>query len=249
MFSKAEMQLGTPTAPGVQQMLYEASSQGMPPLPDIPPSQPTTTSAEGVRTIDHTEGAARPTAVESGRASASSKLMHEAFVAALGESVSPAFLDATSYRPLELRGVHPLPSLLRVYLYKMTSPTAERQIGAYRIQITLPGQRRQRGRFDWSNGAFVLLAGYECDLDVFAFWDASLYEGSDGIPFSRNCQVLDSTLYTAMTEGIAEQSRRLRSSSVDESVVTCCSEQLGSGILRRWERTSDRLENAPWGKL
>lgn len=176
-----------------------------------------------------------------GRATAS-KPLHEAFIAALGDAATPATRDAAWYRPLELHGVHPLPSLLRVYLYKMTSPTAERQIGAYRIQITLPGQRRGRGRLDWSAGAFVILAGYEWDLDVFALWDAALYDGPDGIPFSRNCQVLDSTLYRAMTEGVVEQSRRLKSANTDETVVAACGDDLATGLLRRWERTSDRLE-------
>jgi hypothetical protein len=126
----------------------------------------------------------------------------------------------------------------------MTSPRAERQAGAYRVQITLPGQKRRRGHFDFSGGVYVVLAGYEPDLDVFAFWDAALYEDPHGIPFSRNCQVLDSTLYRAMSSklGVAEQSRRLKRASQDEIVVTACRTHVVEGLLRRVERTWDRLE-------
>lgn len=156
----------------------------------------------------------------------------------------PATSDAAGYRPLELLGNHPLPATLRVYLYKMTSPTAERQTGAYRIQITLPGQKRGRGHFDFSGGAHVILGGYEPDLDVFAFWDAALYDDPHGIPFSRNCQVLDSTLYRAMSSdsGVAEQCRRLKRPSQDETVVSACRTHVAEGLLRRIERTWDRLE-------
>ncbi|HEY3548853.1 MAG TPA: hypothetical protein VGK17_22500 [Propionicimonas sp.] len=144
------------------------------------------------------------------------------------------------YRPLELRGLHPLPPLLRVYLYRMTSPVVERQVGAYRIQITLPGQRRGRGRFDWSDGAFVVLAGYEADLDVFAFWDAALYDVPEGIPFSRNCQVLDGTLYRAMVYGVSEQTRWLKAARVNEVVVAASSSEIKTALMRRMERTWDR---------
>jgi hypothetical protein len=161
--------------------------------------------------------------------------------------VVAASADAMNYRPLELRSMHPLPSLLRVYLYKMTSPIAERQVGAYRIQITLPGQRRARGHFDWSNGAFVVLAGYDAELDVFALWDAALYDGPEGIPFSRNCQILDSTLYRAMVSGVSEQTRRLKAARVDEVVVAASRSDLTAALLRRMERTWDRAETMSGG--
>jgi hypothetical protein len=171
---------------------------------------------------------------------AGSRPLYDALVDGLHGSAVLASADALNYRPLELRGLHPLPPLLRVYLYKMTSPLAERQVGAYRIQITLPGQRRGRGHFDWSDGAFVVLVGYEADLDVFAFWDAALYDGPEGIPFSRNCQVLDSTLYRAMVTGVSDQPRRLKAARVNEVVVAASRSDLTAGLLRRMERTWDR---------
>ncbi len=176
-----------------------------------------------------------------GRAAATRPL-HEACLRSLAGAVVPATADAVQYRPLELRGLHPLPPLLRVYLYRMTSPITERQVGAYRIQITFPGQRRGRASFDRSDAAFVVLAGYEPDLDVYALWDAQLYDGPDGIPFSRNCQVLDSTLYRALADGVAEQTRRLKSAHTDEVVVAAAGADLVCGLLRRLERTWDRLD-------
>jgi hypothetical protein len=170
--------------------------------------------------------------------------MHERFVAALGALAFVRSSSGTTSRPLELHGRAPLPAAMRLYLYRMTTHSAERQPGAYRIQVTLPGLRRrsERGHFDHHDDAFVLLAGYAPELDVFALWDAGLIDTPAGIPFSRGCQVRDTTLYAAMNDGIAEQVRTLRSREHGtEIVVAARASRLVDGVQRRWQRTVERM--------
>lgn len=138
--------------------------------------------------------------------------LHRRFLEALGPKAQLSASVHLSERPLEVTCVPPLPSRMRVYLYRLTTHAAERQAGAFRIQIMLPGQSRRGGRahLDYSDDHVAVLAGYHEGLDVFALWDAGLIDGPDGIPFSRGCQVLDETLYRALVEGVAEQQRQLR---------------------------------------
>lgn len=174
-----------------------------------------------------------------GRVGAATVRTHQRMVHGLASSTSPRTSTIRS-RPLELTGKAPIPPLVRVYAYTMTAPPSERQSGAYRIQITGLGPGREPAHFDWSDGAFVVLAGYEQSLDVFALWDAGVYDGPEGVAWSRNCQVLDRTLYAALSKGVAEQRRHLRG-SVDETVVACSGRHLVEGVALRWERTVQRL--------
>lgn len=152
--------------------------------------------------------------------------------------------DAAHYKPLVLCSVPPLPDLLRVYLFNMTTHLSERQEGAFRIQITLNRDKRP-AHFDWSDGAFVVLAGYSASLGVYAMWDAGIYDVPKGIPFSRGCQILDSALYAAMTHGIAEHKRTMRSSRVEETVVAATSGHLAQALELRWKRSVERLVSGP----
>jgi len=175
------------------------------------------------------------------RASAGTVLAHERFVKALAGVAAPASPSAMRCKPLVLTVTPgaPLPPLVRVYLYNLTTHLSERQAGAYRIQITHPDRGRP-WHFDWSDGAFVVLAGYMPEFDVFVLWDAGIYDVADGIPFSRGCQVLDRTLYKAMTNGVAEQPRHMRG-GVTETIVAASPSQLSKGLQMRWARTVDRL--------
>ena len=186
--------------------------------------------------------AASPTRAKAAAATAGA---HRQLLAALDGVVTLATPDAALYKPLVLRGEAPLPKLLRVYLYNLTTHLSERQKGAFRIQITLGNAgKRERGHFDWSNGAFVVLAGYAPSQDVFALWDAGIYDQGSGIPFSRGCQVRDATLYAAMVNGTAEQTRHMRSGGVTETIVGSTSAHLGEALQLRWARTVDRLLSA-----
>lgn len=146
-------------------------------------------------------------------------------------------------RPLELSGQFPgLPPRLRIYVWALTPSRGERQAGAWKIQMTGLAPGRQPGRLDHSDGALVLIAGYNSDLDVVALWDAGLYDRPNGIAFSRNLQVLDKTLFTATAIGLAEQERRLRDGAVvQETIVAVSRARLLDGVQRRWELTLDRL--------
>ncbi|MCW2599495.1 MAG: hypothetical protein JWM02_1324 [Frankiales bacterium] len=174
------------------------------------------------------------------RAAASTTRAHQQMIRDLEGAATPATPNAALYKPLVLHAVDSLPPLLRVYLFNLTTHTSERQMGAFRIQITL-NSGKQPAHFDWSNGAFVVLAGYSQSLGVYALWDAGVYDIGDGIAFSRGCQVLDSTLYSAMTKGLAEQERRMRNSGLRETVVAATAGNLERALELRWQRTVDRL--------
>lgn len=165
--------------------------------------------------------------------------LYQQLIHSLSPYASPRTATMRS-RPLELVGKSPLPSLIRVYAYTMTAPESERQVGAWRIQVTGLAAERTPAHFDWSDGAFVVLAGFDESLKVFALWDAGIYDGPQGVAWSRNCQVLDRTLYQALTEGVAEQTRHLRSHT-QETVVAASSKHLVEGLSLRWTRTVQRL--------
>lgn len=165
--------------------------------------------------------------------------IHQRFLEALKGIAEPAAATSHLHRPLMLNARVPLPQRLRVYIYTMSTTAGERQAGAFRIQIIL-GPRGQVGHFDWTGGAFVVLAGYAPDLDVFALWDAGIYDGPNGIAFSRNCQVRDATLYKAMTGGIAEQRRNMRG-GISEDVVAAAPSHLAEALRRRWALGVERI--------
>lgn len=87
-----------------------------------------------------------------------------------------------------------------------------------------------------------MLAGFERELDVFALWDAGIYDVPAVIPFSRNCQVRDRTLYAAMTGGISEQRRRMRG-GVMEDIVAVTPTNLARALKRRWALSIERMLN------
>ncbi len=140
-------------------------------------------------------------------------------------------------KPFELDLKHPLPSRVRVYIFNATHPPGGRTTGEHKIQMMIPGQARgQRSDFDYSGGRIVLLMGYEHELGVFILWDAGLYRN---FPFSRNVQVKAETVYAAYAGEIAQQDRRLWTSS--EIVVAAHCTRLREGILLRHEITLKRL--------
>jgi hypothetical protein len=151
-------------------------------------------------------------------------------------------------KPFDVTIMEPVdhPAHLRVYLYNMTTHINERQTGAYKVQAIIgKGHRRQeRAHFDTADNAFVLLAGYEPELEVFCLWDAPLYD-LRGLTYSQNIQVKDETLLAALTEGLAMQRKSLRGitpgSSNFEDVVAVHRTRLSEGLQRRWDLTVARL--------
>jgi hypothetical protein len=120
----------------------------------------------------------------------------------------------------------------------MTTHPSERQLGAYRVQIILPNKSRH---FDTTGDPFVILAGYDPNLDVFALWDADAHDTGRGIPHSKGVQILEDTLLQAMSTGTAQQTRKLRGSSESEVVVASRPDTLSDALELRWRLSIGRL--------
>jgi hypothetical protein len=161
--------------------------------------------------------------------------LHGAFVKALGDSVA-GHGDLCS-KPFEVDLHPPLPRLLRVYLYNATHPPGGRTMGEHKIQLIAPGHRKgQLGSFDFSDDRFVVLAGYQAEMDVFILWDAGLYQA---FPHSRNVQVRAETIYRAFAGEIGQQARRLRGAK--EMVLSAPAGRLGEALALRTSLTLARL--------
>ncbi|MGW0576553.1 hypothetical protein ACWD25_11405 [Streptomyces sp. NPDC002920] len=172
------------------------------------------------------------------RAGASTRLANRLFVASLADHCSPGDTLELDKKPFDLRAAAPLPPLIRVYLYTMTTHPSERQQGAYRIQIILPNKGRH---FDTTGDAYVILAGYDPNLEIFALWDADAHDIGKGIPHSKGVQILEDTLLEAMSLGVARQTRKLRGTDESETVVASRPDALPEALELRWQLSIERL--------
>ncbi|WP_329159575.1 hypothetical protein OHA63_25845 [Streptomyces anulatus] len=182
-------------------------------------------------------GTLAPTVTRS-KAGASTRLANRLFAASLAGCCSPDGTLELGKKPFDLRAAAPLPPLMRVYLYTITTHPSERQQGAYRIQITLPNKSRY---FDTTDDAHVILAGYEPNLEVFALWDADAHNIGKGIPNSKGVQILEDTLLEAMSLGVARQTRKLRGADESETVVASRPDTLPEALELRWQLSIERL--------
>lgn len=172
------------------------------------------------------------------RAGASTRLANRLFAASLADYCSPGDTRELGMKPFDLRAAAPLPPLMRVYLYTMTTHPSERQQGAYRIQIILPDKSRH---FDTTGDAYVILAGYNPNLEIFALWDADAHDIGKGIPHSKGVQILEGTLLEAMSLGVARQTRKLRGIDESETVVASRPDTLPDALELRWQLSIERL--------
>jgi hypothetical protein len=163
--------------------------------------------------------------------------LHRAFLRALGPLAQKA--SSLYTKPLELDLASPLPPRLRVYLYTLGNPPGGRgNRNEHKIVLRVHGQKeRETGFFDCSDDRIVILAGYRPDLDIFAFWDASLYPK---FQYARNLQVRGDTIYNAALSGLAEQKRNLRSGAV-EIIIACRVDQVPTALQIRVNRSIDTL--------
>lgn len=167
--------------------------------------------------------------------------LHRRLVCALGSSSvrTHAPWDA---KPFELDLSPPLPQRVRVYMYNATRPPGGRPLGEHKVQLIVPGQRRdQRGSFDNGDGRIVLLIGYAAEEDVFVLWDAGLYPD---FAWSRNVQVKAETIIQASAGKLATQERQLRPPNgrpVVETVLAVKPRSLADAVVRRMELTRERL--------
>lgn len=154
--------------------------------------------------------------------------LHQVFINALGAAVVSH--SATEDKPLLVDLALPHPPQLRVYLYNLVSASGTVRAREFKIVLRLRGQLvGQYGRFDYSDGRFVVLAGYSAELDVFVFWDSSLHPRFKA---GGNVQVRDSTVYAAVAGGMAEQPRPLQSNA-KELVLACRSRRLADALNTR----------------
>lgn len=172
--------------------------------------------------------------------------LNRIFVKSLGATATAVPDVDLEPRPVEVEVSLPLPSPLRAYLYTLTYNVAERKQGSYRCQVILPGASSGSGgrsHLDTADGAFVVLGGYEPEVEVFCMWDAGIYDG-EGFTYSRGMQVDDTTIYEAATTGLAQQVRYPRpggGKAVEEVVVAARRDKLVEGLRRRWQLTNERL--------
>lgn len=166
--------------------------------------------------------------------------LHRRLVQALGAEVRSH--SPWNTKPFEMDLAPPLPQRVRVYMYNATRPPGGRPLGEHKVQLIIPGQRRdQRGAFDNGDGRIVLLMGYAAEEDVFILWDAGLYPD---FAWSRNVQVKAETIIQASAGKLATQERQLRPPNGRPTVETVLSvkpRRLAEAIVRRMELTRERL--------
>lgn len=176
--------------------------------------------------------------VQVSRASKTTQQANRIFASSLAGCCDPSNALDLDKKPFDLHMLPPLPPHLRVYMFTMTTHPSERQAGAYRIQIILPKKNRH---FDTTDGPFIILAGFDPDLGIFALWDAEAHDVGKGIPHSKGVQVKEDTLLTALSEGVACQQRSLRGSGESETVVASRPDTLSAALELRWQLSIERL--------
>lgn len=224
--------------------IWLAQQAGAPQVKLAPTEAPTpsTVDLEPLRSAEVTISAtAAKRAVEDLTERVTQDELHRRLIRALGplsvKSHSP--WDA---KPFEMDLAPPLPQRVRVYMYNATRPPGGRPLGEHKVQLIVPGQRRdQRGSFDNGDGRIVLLIGYAAEEDVFVLWDAGLYTD---FAWSRNVQVKAETIIQASAGKLATQDRKLRPPSgrpIVEKVLAVKPRGLAEAIVRRMELTRERL--------
>jgi len=154
--------------------------------------------------------------------------LNKLFIKGLGEKVEWHSDDDGA--PLLINLTAPLSLKLRVYLYNCTNPPGGRALDEYKIQIILPGQKRdERGVLDYSDGRMPLLAAYvqEGKEGVFVLWDADKHED---FSYSANMQVKSDAIIGAFYTEIATITRKN-----NERILAVRPKYLYKAIKRRLE--------------
>lgn len=153
------------------------------------------------------------------------------FLTALEPHVERA--DPESTLVLTLEASAPLPPRIRVYLFNATHPPGGRSTPEHKIQLMVPGQRRdERANFDFSDGRAVIVAGYAEEHDVWILWDATLHRD---FAFSKNAQVRTETVEAARTSGEIAMQVRLGVRLGPETVIAAPTEHLVEAVVQRFK--------------
>ena len=126
------------------------------------------------------------------------------------------------------------------YAFTMTTPHGGRPMGEFKVQLIVPGQgRANRGALDFTDGAFLVIAGWSPEEDVFALWDAYAHQE---FAYSQNLQVGGRYVWEALTRKITYCRRTLRAGRGIETVVVCPSDQLFAALRERIRLSAERLQ-------
>lgn len=153
---------------------------------------------------------------------------HQAFVQALDSHIIDSGEPSVPFE-LELRP--PLPKNSRIFLLSLTHSTRDNE---YNVQ---PIEPDKDGQLNLDVDAFVVLAGYNDEKDVFALWDADIQQE---FSYSQTIQIKESTLDKALREGIAKQKRRLRKTPHTEVALAVRPDSLKEALIQRYQRTQIR---------
>lgn len=165
----------------------------------------------------------------------SKQQIHECFL----DGIEPTVQDHrnTSSVPLEAELTPPLPPKIRVYAYEVTTPPGSGAEGDRLAHLIIPGQSSgERASFDHSGGHFVLLVGYDPQIEVFILWDAGLHQN---FKYGKRVRATSETVYEAVGGEIGTQQRHLTTGT--ETVLTVRHDRLADAIERRSEITTERL--------
>lgn len=228
------------TAGGDSAAATEPTSPPPPPrASDTSPKIALVASGEGVPATPQASGQS-PLAVKALSDRLTQADLHRHFIAMLGQDVSA--VSPLTAKPLELDLASPLPGRIRVYLFNATRPPGGRPLGEHKVQLIMPGQRRdERGSFDHGDGRMVFLVGYAAEEDVFVLWDAGLYPD---FAWSRNVQVKAETIVEASAGKLATQQRHLRPADgkmVTETLLAAPGSRLVEAMQRRVQLTRERM--------
>jgi len=153
---------------------------------------------------------------------------HQAFVQVLDSHIIDPGEPSV---PFEVELKPPLPKNSRIFLLSLTHSTRDNE---YNVQ---PIEPEGDGELNLDIDAFVVLAGYNDEKDVFALWDADLQRE---FSYSQTIQIKESTLNKAVREGIARQKRRLRKTPHTEIALAARPDSLKEALIQRYKRTRIR---------
>ena len=126
---------------------------------------------------------------------------------------------------------------IQAYLWHATAPY-EHEVGAHKIQITLPGAKRNsKIRILHDPGRLVLFCGFAAEFDTWTLWDAELFMVPEGISWSRNLQVSVEALTDAVACGVSTSTKNVRQTVIGSTaagIVTCRRSSLIEAIETRF---------------
>ena len=138
--------------------------------------------------------------------------------------VSAVIESEPRYKPLKATLIGASGLRIQAYLWHATAPY-EHEVGAHKIQVTLPGVRRgSRIHIPQESGRLVLFCGFAAQFDTWILWDAELFMVPEGISWSRNLQVSVEALAEAAASGVSTSTKSVRQTLIgrtEADIVTC----------------------------